>query len=132
MKKIVALLVLTIQISYAQIYPPAAGQSGSTAISAESASFVGWATNISVERGFIDISNPSTQDMGSNIASFGLPEDALGLATNTPVSLGDGGIATLTFDTPISDGPGFDFAVFENSFNDTFLELAFVEVSSDG
>jgi len=27
---------------------------------------------------------------------------------------------------------GFDFAVFENSFNDSFLELAFVEVSSDG
>ncbi|MGD9504757.1 MAG: PEP-CTERM sorting domain-containing protein, partial [Syntrophobacteraceae bacterium] len=32
----------------------------------------------------------------------------------------------------IGDGDGWDFAVFENSFNDTFLELAYVEVSSDG
>lgn len=30
------------------------------------------------------------------------------------------------------DGNGFDFAVFENAFIDSFLELAFVEVSSDG
>lgn len=46
--------------------------------------------------------------------------------------LGDGGSITLVFDPPIGNGPGFDFAVFENSFSDTFLELAFVEVSSDG
>jgi len=32
----------------------------------------------------------------------------------------------------LTDGPGFDFAVFENSFSNDFLELAFVEVSSDG
>ena len=47
------------------------------------------------------------------------------------VSLGDGGIATLTFNPPISDCNGFDFAIFENTFLDTFLELAFVEVSTD-
>jgi len=57
--------------------------------------------------------------------------DGLG-ATNGIVSLGDGGRITLTFPVPIRDGPGNDFAIFENAFDDTFLELAFVEVSSDG
>jgi hypothetical protein len=52
-------------------------------------------------------------------------------SSNGVVSLGDGGIATLTFNPPITNGEGFDFAVFENTFLDTFLELAFVEVSSD-
>jgi hypothetical protein len=46
--------------------------------------------------------------------------------------LGDAGIAILQFSTPIINGNGPDFAVFENAFNNTFLELAFVEVSSDG
>ncbi len=46
--------------------------------------------------------------------------------------LGDQGSITLTFPVPIADGPGPDFAVFENAFADTFLELAWCEVSSDG
>ena len=48
------------------------------------------------------------------------------------VSLGDGGSALLTFELPIRNGEGPDFAVFENDNNGGFLELAFVEVSSDG
>jgi hypothetical protein len=48
------------------------------------------------------------------------------------VSLGDGGYAIVTFDKPVTNGPGYDFAVFENGLNDSFLELGFVEVSSDG
>ena len=48
------------------------------------------------------------------------------------VSLGDAGVAVLTFSTPIRNGQGPDFAVFENAFSNTFLELALVEVSSDG
>ena len=51
---------------------------------------------------------------------------------NGIVSLGDGGQAILKFENPIINGPGWDFAVFENSFSDTFLELGFVEVSSNG
>jgi hypothetical protein len=51
---------------------------------------------------------------------------------NGLVSLGDGGIATLSFNGFIYDDTGADFAVFENSFDGMFLELAFVEVSSDG
>ncbi len=38
----------------------------------------------------------------------------------------------MTFESPIVDGPGFDFAVFENALNDEFLELGRVGVSSDG
>ncbi|MEM6749046.1 MAG: dockerin type I domain-containing protein [Planctomycetota bacterium] len=63
------------------------------------------------------------------------PNLALGPAVGTSfdiVTLGDNGTITLGFDTPITNGPGFDFAVFENAFDDDFLELAFVEVSSDG
>jgi hypothetical protein len=60
---------------------------------------------------------------------------ALGPATDDPTDitcLGDGGSITLTFPGFIADGPGADFAVFENSFSDTFLEFAWVEVSRDG
>ena len=66
-------------------------------------------------------------------ASAGDSSMAIGIAgTGGVVSLGDNGTAILTFLNPIKDGAGYDFAVFENGFSDTFLELAFVEVSSDG
>jgi hypothetical protein len=48
------------------------------------------------------------------------------------MSLGAGGQITYFFPTAIANGPGFDFALFENSFSDDFLELAQVAVSSDG
>jgi hypothetical protein len=111
-------------------YAPPAGEPNSTAIYKDDPNFVAWATGITVQRGYVDISNPNL-----GYASYGEPNDALGKAKGdiyTVVSLGDGGVATLTFDHPITNGPGYDFAVFENSFSDDFLELAFVEVSSDG
>ena len=46
------------------------------------------------------------------------------------LSLGRGGEVVLRVD--VADGPGPDLAVFENGFSDGFLELARVEVSSDG
>ena len=55
-----------------------------------------------------------------------------GLGSLAVASLGDQGSITLGFPRPIADGPGPDFAVFENAFADTFLELAWCEVSSDG
>jgi len=110
----------------AQFAPPV-GEEGSTAIKADSLIFNAWAYNCIVERGPMDISNP---ELG--LASFGNDSVTLGIADNGVVSLGDGGFALLNFEIPIVDGPGFDFAIFENSFNDEFLELAFVEVSSDG
>lgn len=109
-------------------FPPPAGQPGTTAIAADSSVFVAWATGCTVQRGPMDIS-----DAGFGLASTGDEAMATGAAgTNGVVSLGDGGTAILTFAEPITNGPGWDFAVFENGYNDTFLELAFVEVSSNG
>jgi hypothetical protein len=108
-------------------FAPAAGQSGSTALRADSTCFVNWAKRCSIQRGLRQI---NLHDSG--YATVGTAAAAEGpAATNGVVSLGDGGIATLTFNPPITDGNGFDFAIFENTFLDTFLELAFVEVSTD-
>lgn len=116
-------------------YPPAAGQTGSDAIAKDSSIIKSWATGVDVVRGYVQISDTSVYTAGSNRATFGSPSNALHAAEGNSmdiVSLGDDGIATVTFDRLIVDGPGADFAIFENSFGDTFLELAFVEVSSDG
>lgn len=121
---------------FAQSYAPAAGESGSTAIPYNDERFVAWAYNVKIVRGFINIEDTTIQYQGSNRATFGNPEDAIGPATNSTtehvVSLGDGGVAVVTFEKPITNKPGADFAVFENGLEDDFLELAHVEVSSDG
>lgn len=111
----------------AQFVPPV-GHEGTTAMYKDSSAFVAWANKCNVVRGFQDISN---QSLGyTNVGDSSL---AIGLAgTNGVVSLGDGGVAILEFSSPILDGNGPDFAVFENGFDNLFLELAFVEVSSDG
>ena len=118
-------------ISNAQ-FPPAVGQPGTTAMYMDSTAFISWATTCQVTRGFVNIEDTTILYNGKNRASYGTEADALGLADNAVVSLGDGGSATLTFANPITNGTGFDFAVFENSIDGSFLELAFVEVSSDG
>ncbi|MBC9813605.1 T9SS type A sorting domain-containing protein [Crocinitomicaceae bacterium CZZ-1] len=117
-------------ISLSQSFAPPAGQPGSTAIHKDSSVFLAWATHCEVQRGYMNIEDPSL-----GYASFGNETDATGPAggtTTSVVSLGDGGTATLTFDGPITNGNGPDFAVFENGLSDTFLEIGFVEVSSDG
>lgn len=112
----------------AQPYAPPVGVAGTTAIHKDSSIFIKWAQSCTIQRGWIDISDTS---LGK--ANVGNEIDVLGIADMTSVlSLGDGGEAICTFDGVISNGPGYDFAIFENSFNDEFLELAFVEVSSDG
>lgn len=115
----------------AGIFSPAAGQPGSTAIAATSPTIRAWADQL------VNYTAGTYVD-----AQFRTPAKALGVAGNSDgtnagvnfdvVSLGRGGSITLGFSTPIADGTGFDFAVFENSFSDTFIELAWVEVSSDG
>jgi len=130
-KQLLLLCLCTIATGFAQSYPPEAEQPGSTAIFKDSPLFVNWATGITVERGLINKSNPEATAGGSNYATAGTPEAALGYPDGGIVSLGDGGSATLTFAAPIVDGPGYDFAVFENG-STAYLELAFVEVSSDG
>lgn len=114
------------------IYAPPAGQAGSTAIAGDSNLFIDWASGATVTRGLINITDPSATYNGSNYPTVGTSDSPIGAVNGDVVSLGDGGEAILTFNTPIIDAPGFDFAVFENGFSDTFLELAFVEVSSDG
>lgn len=113
-------------------YAPPAGEPGSAAIHKDSSVFDGWADSCRIIRGYIDVSDTTATTNGDNRASYGLPEYGTGKANNKVVSLGDHGQAILTFESPIRNGEGPDFAVFENSLDDTFLELAFVEVSSDG
>lgn len=94
-----------------------------------------WATGFAdLVRGPQDASVESSPPV-----SFGVGDNALGVPGDVfdTVSLGDGGRITLTFARPIGDGPGADFAVFENAFIDAstgglFAELGHVEVSSDG
>lgn len=109
-------------------YSPPTGQSGSTAIHKDSSVFVGWASSCISDIGWQNIADSSLgrANIGSNFSTLGKA------ALNGVLSLGDGGVATLTFYGTIYDGPGADFAIFENSFDGLFLELAFVEVSSDG
>lgn len=111
-----------------QTYAPAAGQAGTTAMYKDSSAFIAWVSSCNVTRGYQNISDPSL-----GFASVGDGSLAAGKAlSNGVVSLGDGGTAICSFSNQIVNGPGFDFAVFENSIDDSFLELAFVEVSSDG
>ena len=113
-----------IKQSLAGPYAPPAGFSGSTAIHMDDPAFVGWAIGY---EGYI---------VGGNVdVGFQTPEKAMGKAVGDSydiVCLGRGGAITLTFEPPIADGDGWDFAVFENSFDDVFLELGYVEVSSNG
>ncbi len=111
-------------------FAPAAGETGSTAFARDDAAFVGWAT------GHTNVHYGANLDEG-----WMTPELAYGAATNDNfhvVALGSGGEITMTFDAPITNGDGWDFAVFENGFVQTessgtaFLELAWVEVSTDG
>ena len=108
------------------------------AIPANSPGFVEWANSVqSLTRGPQNISV-----VGSPLASQGVPANALGPTgvtgvADATVSLGDGGQITVGFAQPINNGPGPDFAVFENGFlsgggGQAFLELATVSVSSDG
>lgn len=127
-KSILTLLVVFTLGSLNAQFAPAAGEEGSTAIYKDSPLFKAWATACSLQLGWQDIS-----DTVLGRVNVGNENSAIGRAgENGVVSLGDGGIATLEFAQAIYNGEGWDFAVFENAFLDTFLELAFVEVSTDG
>ena len=102
----------------------AAGTSGSDAISKDSSLFVAWANG------------NLTPEYGTDVdGTWKTPQKAYGKAVGGSfdiVCLGNGGRITMYFPRPIKNGQGADFAVFENGISNTFLELAFVEVSSDG
>ncbi len=108
-------------------FAPEAGQLGSTAIHKDSSSFVAWINQCRVKRGLQQIT-----DTALGKANVGDSSYAWGKADGATVSLGDGGEALIVLSQPVFNGPGNDFAVFENGFSPQFLELAFVEVSSNG
>lgn len=113
---------------FGQSYAPEPGQPGTTAIHKDSSLIQYWGDSVTVIRGYLNISNTAL-----GYATYGVEDDALGSADGAAVvSLGDGGEALYFFEYPVSDGPGPDFAIFENGFIDHYMELAFVEVSSDG
>lgn len=106
-------------------YPPAAGQLGTTAVEMGSGDIVAWAD------GVVEMS--VGEDVDDEILYPA--EMALGPAVGGSFDvacLGRGGSITLSFSCNLGDKPGNDFAVFENAINDGFLELGWVEVSSDG
>ncbi|GAB4283073.1 MAG: hypothetical protein Kow0068_07850 [Marinilabiliales bacterium] len=124
-------------------FSPAAEQTGSNAIHKDSSVFIDWASGCYVQRGYVNIADTSYYYIqggdSSNYAFYGNDSSAIGTPDGIDVvSLGDGGSAILTFNNPITNGLGYDFAVFENGMqsvppsNEYYLELAFVEVSSDG
>lgn len=113
-----------------QSFSPAPGVNGSIAIKKDSPLIQAWANGIELKRGFLNITKPSL-----GLVSFGVEANAISdseINSNEVVSFGDSGVAIVTFNRPIENGIGADFVVFENGFNDGFIELAFVEVSSDG
>jgi hypothetical protein len=107
-------------------YAPAPPDPTTTAIAYDDPRVVAWATGVDSYLPGPGVSDPKWM----------MPSQAFGPAgtdTTAVVVLGNGGSITLTFASPITDGDSWDFAVFENSFaSDVFLELGFVEVSSDG
>lgn len=106
---------------------------GNDAIRSNDNRIAGWADGCTLQRGWLDIADTSL-----GMPSLGDTSSALGEPDANVLSLGDGGAATLTFAATIRNDEGPDFAVFENGFADplhpamAYLELAFVEVSSDG
>lgn len=133
MRKFLSLLLVMLPLFSLAQFAPAQDQPGTTAMHADSSAFIGWATDCVVVPGPMNIANPDAGVAGAGYPAsngVGIPDGTYGVAC-----LGDGGYATLTFASPIANGPGPDFAVFENGFKSGtqwFLEIAFVEVSSDG
>jgi hypothetical protein len=106
---------------------PAADESAEAedAVAADDPRISGWASGWVQPGSFGSELDPRWTDVAPALGpASGEVDDA--------VSLGNGGMLTFTFDAPIHDRAGPDLAVFENGFSADFLELAWVEVSSDG
>lgn len=129
MKKLIFILTF-LPLSLMAQYDPAGGEPGSLAVHRDNTSIGRWGDSVEIIRGYQQIN-----DTSYGWASVGSSIDALGKADMTTISLGDGGQATYYFEQAVSDVDGPDFIIFENGFDwagGYFLELAFVEVSSDG
>lgn len=129
MRKLLILTLILPILAVAQ-YDPAGGELGSLSIERDHSAIYQWADSAMAEIGWMDIADTSI-----GRANSGLAGNAVGSADGMVVSLGDKGVITLVFNEAIKDLQGYDLAVFENGFRageGYFLELAFVEVSSDG
>lgn len=122
---ILLVMILSATAVSAGPYAPAADEENTTAVYKDDPAFGFWASEYENYMPGVAV------DLG-----WQTPLKALGMATATVtdiVSLGRGGEITLTFDSQVvPNRDGWDFAVFENAVTDTFLELSYVEVSSDG
>lgn len=130
MNKLFFVFILVSRTFFSQSFAPEPNEAGTTAIHKDSSIIVSWGTNVQVTRGYKNISNPS-----AGLVGFGVDLNGTGQAEGdgmSVVSLGDSGQAIITFSRPIQDLAGPDFAIFENGFQDNYMELAHVEVSSDG
>ncbi len=130
MRHFIFIIFLFCQILSKAQFAPQVGQMGTTAIYKDSNIIKAWAVGCEVKLGWQNMADTSLCK-----AAVGEISNISGAAGNGVFSLGDGGEALLSFEHPIINGPGPDFAVFENGFlvdSLAFLELAFVEVSSDG
>lgn len=114
---------MVVEVVYA--YPGSAETANYDGVAMESSELIAWATGWSMPINY-----------GEEVVElWQTPELAMGPATGNArdiVSLGREGQIDLHFDGVIFNGEGPDFAVFENSFSATFLELGQVSVSSDG
>ncbi len=126
-----ALCVVCIGFAQQGPYHPGPGNVGTHAIHMDSSLIVGWAEEPLIERGYENIANPVQATTAGSALAAGQKADGI------TISLGDSGIATYHFVTPLTDKPGYDIAVYENGFYSPadlgyFLEFAFVEISSNG
>ncbi|MDP3929550.1 MAG: T9SS type A sorting domain-containing protein [Bacteroidota bacterium] len=145
MKKVVFLIKLIVYFLFftpseaLSQYAPQVGNIGTTAIHRDSSiikSFTNYYPGVagkSIQRGWLNISDTSLGKASvGNLDSIFSSDDP----SRYLISLGDGGSITFEMPSPIINGAGFDFVIFENGFpfskDSFFLELAFVEVSTDG
>ncbi|MCH3924455.1 MAG: DUF4465 domain-containing protein [Bacteroidales bacterium] len=137
MKKTILSIAFTLlSIGVFAQFDGSVGTNGCKAISINSPSIKAWALGVQVNRGKQTDDTSLYASYGSNDWAIGKPDST----TTRAVSLGEGGSCIITFDRPIFNGAGYDFMITENSFgvmtnsqsNSEFLELTFVEVSSDG
>mgnify|MGYP000327269660 FL=1 len=100
--------------------------------------FCGWASEVVNYSPAPGVASQWTNAMLALGQVTGSNMDIVSLGDLTAEQIATGalpGTITLRLSTPIADGPGADFAVFENGFgsgHNCFAELGYVEVSSDG
>jgi len=130
LRNIVLTALLVVSGALFAQFDGAGGEIGSKSIHKDHESINSWATGAEVVLGPVQIN-----DTSSGYPTIGTSASAIGPMDGSVLSLGDGGLVTLSFDQPIRNTAGYDFAVFENGFKvglSYYLELAHVEVSENG